>query len=57
MFEMLDNAISKSESKTDINELGAILSTQSTQGLNLPHNSIDYAFMIHLLVPTSCTRS
>ena len=45
MFEMLDNAISKSESKTDINELGAILSTQSTQGLNLPHNSIDYAFI------------
>lgn len=45
MFEMLDNAISKSESKTDINELNAILSTQSTQGLKLPHNSIDYAFI------------
>lgn len=45
MFEMLDNAVSKSESKTDINELNAILSTQSTQGLKLPPNSIDYAFI------------
>ena len=45
MFEMLDNAISKGESKTDIKELNAILSTQSTQGLKLPSNSIDYAFI------------
>ncbi len=45
MFEMLDNAISKGESKTDITELNAILSTQSTQGLKLPPNSIDYAFI------------
>lgn len=45
MFEMLDNAISKGESKTDIKDLNAILSTQSTQGLKLPPNSIDYAFI------------
>ncbi|EME0887129.1 DNA methylase [Pseudomonas aeruginosa] len=45
MFEMLDNAISKNESKAEIKELNAILSTQSTQGLKLPSNSIDYAFI------------
>lgn len=45
MFEMLDNAISKGESKTEIKNLDAILSTQSTQGLKLPPNSIDYAFI------------
>lgn len=45
MFEMLDNAISKCESKTDIKTFDAIISTQSTQGLTLPSNSIDYAFI------------
>lgn len=45
MFEMLDNAISKGESKADIKDLNAIISTQSTQGMKLPPNSIDYAFI------------
>ncbi|HCF1890564.1 TPA: DNA methylase [Pseudomonas aeruginosa] len=45
IFAMLDNAISKSESKTDIKELTTIISAQSTQGLRLPPNSIDYAFI------------
>ncbi len=45
MFEMLGNAISKCESKTDIKTFDSIISTQSTQGLTLPSNSIDYAFI------------
>lgn len=45
MFEMLNNAISKGESKADIKDLNAIISTQSTQGMKLPPNSIDYAFI------------
>jgi hypothetical protein len=45
MFEMLDNAISKCESKTEIQSSDAIISTQSTQGMEIPPNSIDYAFI------------
>ncbi|WP_339751962.1 hypothetical protein [uncultured Marinobacter sp.] len=45
MFEMLSNAITKGKSKTDIQELDAIISTQSTQEFTLPPNSIDYAFI------------
>lgn len=45
MFEMLDNAIKKSESKVDIKDIDAIISTQSTQGMTLPPNSVDYAFI------------
>jgi len=42
MFEMLDNAISKCESKSEIQSSDAIISTQSTQGMEIPANSIDY---------------
>ena len=45
MFEMLDNAISKCESKAEIQSSDAIISTQSTQGMEIPPNSIDYAFI------------
>lgn len=45
MFEMLDNAISKCESKSEITAYEAIISTQSTQGIKIPANSIDYAFI------------
>lgn len=45
MFEMIDNAISKCESKKDIRVNNSIISTQATQGLRLPPNSIDYAFI------------
>jgi DNA modification methylase len=45
MFEMLGNAITKCESKEKIRHSSAIISTQSTQGMQLPPNSIDYAFI------------
>lgn len=45
MFEMLDNAIAKCESKSEIKTRDAIISTQSTQGIKIPPNSIDYAFI------------
>ena len=45
MFEMLNNAISKCESKSEITANEAIISTQSTQGMKIPANSIDYAFI------------
>lgn len=45
MFEMLDNAISKVQSKADIKDISAIISTQSAQRIEIPPNSIDYAFI------------
>lgn len=45
ILEMLENAISKADSKAGIQNFGAIISTQATQGMKLPPNSIDYAFI------------
>lgn len=45
IYEMLDNAIAKSESKSDLTGRCALIATQAAQGLELPPNSIDYAFI------------
>jgi len=45
MYEMLDNAISKCESKGDIKYKEYIISTQSTKETKIPPNSVDYVFI------------
>lgn len=45
ILEMLTNAISKVKAKSEIRNHSTFTSTQSAQVLNLPGNSVDYAFI------------
>ena len=45
ILEMLGSAISKIESKSEIRKNSTFISTQSSQVLDLPENSVDYAFI------------
>lgn len=45
IFDMLEKAINKVDSKVDLRRSDYILSTESAQGIDLPPNSLDYAFI------------